>query len=453
MKTLDHSSRTSYTFAAIGALLLFFTACDTGTDSMNDEEAVTVSGRVTDDNQSSESTHTAKSSEPSATGVEGAVITAVAVAADGSVSTLNGETTTDVNGEFSFVAEGEGATDHIRILANSDGDYESSVIVQVNGRNSVQTRPLTAETHAEAEVYLEAKANDDADSHEEGVMAADVAVFVNGDVAAAINTGEQSAAEIGAAIANSVMTRAEYNANAEAGVDMAAVAVAKLEAFAEYQAELAAASEAEARAEAVAALEEAYVNIFADAGADAETQAELHQAGTFLLMEASGDVSGNAETGLRKKAEIIRTHATALALKAMFEAEGASESTIQAIADARAAFVSEMKAAADMDAIIEAKNDFSAVIDVEVESHFDISSEIRAAAAAEMQGHVELFKSTLAALSIFASTIADEAAEAYATFHAEAKSNTRAVLENSGMTEAEASAAAEIIVMANVGGE
>lgn len=437
--------------AIFGVLVFLGTACDSSVDAIDeDAESVTVSGRVSENEDSQSADKTAQSSTESLAAVEGAVVTAVAVHADGSVSALDGEATTDANGEFTFVAEGEGVTDHIRVIADGDGDFVASSIVQVNGQSSVNTPPLTTDSHAKAEVYLEAKSEDGVESHYEGVTAADVYVFINSDVAVEINSGTQSAADLGAAIASGVKAQAEYNDKAEAGVNMNAIVEARSDAFTRLQSDLAAASNNEARAEAFISLEESYIDVFTENGVDIEKQGEFHQIFASILIEASGEANGNAELGLRKQAELILTQATALTIEGMFQAEGASEATIESLEDARATLVAEIRAASSEEVIVDAKADYKATVDAETESNFGISSEVRAAAEAEIDSSVNALESTLAGLSIFIGNIAEATAEAFNDFYLDAQVEAETSFEASGMEESEAEAAAKVIIMTSV---
>ncbi len=452
MNTTSLSGKPLLTLAIAGTLAWFATGCDTGTGALSDEEAVTVSGRVTDSENMSESRD--KAEQPlqmqSRTGVEGAVVTAVAVHADGTLSELDGEATTDADGEFTLTAEGEGATGKVRVFANGDGDFESSAIVSVNGESSVDARPMTAESHAEAEIYLKAKAEDGFDSFNEGVSAADVSVLVNPDVAVEVNAGAQSAADLGAAIANAVKAQVAFNGKSEAGIDMAAVNVEKSETYARLQSDLAAAADAEARTRALEVFEVHYLNVFVEAGADAQTQAKFHQTGLGMLVAAGNQANGNAELGLRKQAELILGQATAIAIEAEFEANGASESTLEALAEARAELVADIRAATSVEEILEAKSEYKEKVDAETEAEFGISAEVRASAEAEVETQLNALANALAQLSIFLSGIAEATAEAFADFYMDAHANAKSSLEESGLAEAEAEAAAEITVMATI---
>ncbi|MEX2398402.1 MAG: hypothetical protein WD491_15295 [Balneolales bacterium] len=435
--------------AILGFLVFFSTGCDSGVDAVGDTESVTVSGQATENGSTQNNQRAGKTAESSEVlnSVEGAVVTAVAVHADGSVSTLEGETTTDANGEFTLTAEGEGAADYIRVFAQGDGEFETSSIVQVNGRETVNSPPLTAESHAHADIYLEAKSEDNSNSHYEGVTAADVSIFVNADLAADINARTESAADMGIAIANAVNAQIEYNTKAEAGIDMNAIADARSDAYARFQSDLAAATDAEARTEAYANLEESYINVFSENGANFETQAQFNQTFTSILIEASGEADGNAELNLRKQAELILSTTSALAIEEKFEAEGASEVTLDALAEARTEVVADIRQATSAKAIVDAKAEYKASVDAETESHFNISSEMRTTAEGEINSSINALQNALINLSLFTNNVAEATAEAFADFYLDAQVNAKTSFEASGMAEAEAGAAASIVVM------
>lgn len=151
--------------------------CDSNGGGNGGGNTTTVSGTVTDNNSSgSSSSNVATTKASSQDGVEGATVTAVSVGADGSTQTLEGTATTDASGEFTITVEGEGASNVIRLNAEGDNGFSSSVIVQVDGQGQVEAQPMTAETAAEANVYVAAKSEDEASSHDEGVTAADAAL-------------------------------------------------------------------------------------------------------------------------------------------------------------------------------------------------------------------------------------------------------------------------------------
>ncbi|MEX1011702.1 MAG: dienelactone hydrolase family protein [Balneolaceae bacterium] len=85
------------------------------------------------------------------------------------------------------------------------GQLPSGVLVQVDDASSVDARPIPGtHTYYEALVYIAGKAADGAQSHAEGVTAADVAAHINTQLTAAIESGTVSATNVGNAVQKAV---------------------------------------------------------------------------------------------------------------------------------------------------------------------------------------------------------------------------------------------------------
>jgi len=437
------------TLAILATIIIYGTGCDSSVDSGNGGDSVTLSGRVAeyDETAGKAGNSMQASSLTSMNGVEGAVVTATAIHADGSVSALDGQATTNAEGEFTLVVEGEGAADHVRVLAETEDGFEASAVVQVNGQSSLNTRPITSASHAQASVYVAAKAEDDAESHDEGVTKADASVIVHVDAASEINSSANVAQDIGTALAGAVKAQGEFRSQTNADIDMSAIGNAKVDAYSRFQSALSTSAGSTARANAYVELENDYVTIFSDNGVDFETQAKLHQTGSALLLKAGKNMSGHVETSIRKQAELVRAHATALAVEAMLEAEGASQARLDALADARVTLVAEIRAATSAEAIAEAIATYRASVHAETEAHYSIDASILAAAEAQIESSYTLLNETLANLSILLGGVAEATAEAFAGFYASAQADAKASFEHSGLSEAEAESAAEVVVL------
>lgn len=429
--TLHRVSRTALLLLLTAGLLV--TGCDSGgaLDDDNDPppESATVSGQVTDE-QAADGSKAAKA------GVEGATVTAVSVSADGTTTTLEGEATTDANGAFTMDVDGEGASGVVRVDADGEGDYTSSAIVLVDGQSQVDAQPLTVETAAEANVYVEAKSDaSSGEEHDEGVTLADVAAYVEAEAASDIEAGTTSASDVAAAVRNAVEAEASYHSEANSGVDAGAVATAKSDAYAQLQAELAAASDAEARATAVESFGVTLGSLYADAGASAQSQAEGRQAGTALVIEFSADASSDTELGLRKQAELLRAYATTQANEAVFEAEGTAQASLDALADARSTLLTEIRSATTVDAILTAKADYKAAVKDELEASFDVDATLIASAEGSTEPALSTLEEVFVNLDLLLGSAVDTTVDAYATFYADAQSAAETALESSADTE------------------
>ena len=427
--------------------------CDSGGGGANGGESTTVSGTVTNNSSSSSnSLHTASSKTSPQDGVEGATVTAVSVGADGTTRALEGEATTDANGEFTITLEGERVSDVIRLNADRDNDFSSSVVVQVDGQNQVDAQPMTAETAAEANVYVEAKGEDEASSHDEGTTAADVALYVNADAAAHINAGQTSAADVAASIASTVEAESQTNANADGGASADAVAETKTSLYTELQSNLAAASSADARAQAVTEFENGMANLYAEAGGSEESQAESRQTGTSVMIEFSAEASSQAELGLRQQAELLRAEATARAEEALFEAQGATDATLDALVDARQQLTADIRAAGSVDAMVEAHSAYETEVKAQMESTFGVSSEVIASAETAIQGTVDALFSALTDIGGLLKGAVETAVDAYGSFYTNAQAEAKASFESSVDSDATAETAAEALVLVKAQG-
>lgn len=438
---------------------LVLTGCDSG--GVNEDggnngsaETATISGQVTDQSGAGSSQGVTNGMKSTAAGIEGATVTAVNVHADGSTNTLKGEATTDADGSFTLEVEGESISDVVLVQAEeSSANFSSSALVKLDGQSDVEAQPITAETKAEAAVYLEAEARDGDQEEEEnpesgGVMLADVAMHVDAKTAADINAGSTAEADVAAAIRNAVRAEAQYMSSTDADVDAQALAEAKASAFAELQSNLAAAADASARADAEETFEATMANLLVEAGASAETQAKTRQSSTTVMTEfsASADVSSEAAVGLRKQAELLRAYATAKAVEAKFEAEGAAQSSIDALVDARNTLMADIRSASSVEAIADVKADYETTVEAQLESELDVDSTLRTTVEGSIEASVTALNEAVAAVSMKSSDAAQAVVDAYTTFYADAES----AAESSLSSNAHAEAAATIIVLMSV---
>jgi len=409
-----------------------------------------VSGTVTDNNSSgSNSPSTASSKAPSQDGVEGATVTAVSVGADGTTRALDGEATTNASGEFTITVEGAGASDVIRLNADGDNDFSSSVIVQTDGQSQVNAQPMTAETAAEANVYVEAKGEDEASNHDEGATAADVALYINANAAADINAGQTSAADAATAIASTVEAESQTNANADGGASADAVAETKTSLYTELQSNLAAASSADARAQAVTEFENGMANLYVEAGGSEESQAESRQTGTSVMIEFSAEASSQAELGLRRQAELLRAEATARAEEALFEAQGATDATLDALVSARQELKTNIRTAGSVSAMVDAHSIYEEEVKAQMESTFGVSGQVIASAGAAIDETVNVLFSALADIGGVLNGAVETAVNAYGSFYTDAQATAKTSFESSVDSDtAETAAKALVFVKA-----
>src|SRR5688572_12751816 len=115
-----------------------------GCDSSGADAEVEIRGRVTDDATSGLGP------------IDGAVVVASEVDADGDVSAMDGQATTDADGEFNLTIDG---TTEVVLLTATEGSFRTRALLERGAAASgtVSAPTFTAETDAEAGVYLAAR--------------------------------------------------------------------------------------------------------------------------------------------------------------------------------------------------------------------------------------------------------------------------------------------------------
>ena len=419
-----------YALLPLVLALLVFTGCDSDGLDGNGDANVTIEGEVTDDSGFGKT----------ATAIEGAVVTAAAVQSDGSLRTLSGQATTNAEGRFSLNIE---ATADMIVLTAQKTNFASKVLVAVESRSSgtVRAMPMNIESEAEAKVFVEIRTADSSDTNRATV--ADAAVFVNQELALAIENGSTTAAEIAAAIQAAARAEAEFIDEAEDAPDEANDEVADQEraTFAQLQADLAVATSAQAEAEALNTFQSNLINVYSEVGVTLETQARARQSGQSALVRFSAISDSDARFALRKQATVITSLATALAVEARFEAEGAEASRTQALAEARTTLLAELRAATSQSALLAAQAAYESSVKAELQAELDINAVTLTAAEASLTPA----KATLDA-SVDAATSADAVATAYMTFFVTAETTAETALSSS----AKASLGASVLTLLTV---
>lgn len=398
---------------AMLAAATLFVGCD-GNGGSNSDGAVTFEGRVTDD----------AGFGKSAGSIEGAVVTASSLDANGSTRTLEGESTTDASGRFSL--DVEGASD-VAVLAAEKGSFQSKVLVVSEAEGTVRAMPMTTESEAEAAVFIESATRGNADL----VTVADVAGHVNSRLASEWKAGATTAAEIAAAIEAYAEAEAEYYADdEEADVDSDEADEEKRSSFLTLQGALHASANTSAQAAAVAAFEQALVNAYTKAGATLEVQAKARQTSRAALVKFHTQGSAQAKFALRQQAEILVALATAHAVEAAFEAEGASQTRISALAAARTNLIASLRGASNTSQMANAHASYESAVKAELMAELNIDTILLALVETALTtAKVALDASVAGAAS------AEAVASAYATFFPTAQATAETTLAGSSRAD------------------
>jgi hypothetical protein len=406
---ISNSRRAAYArrFALPTAFAALLLAPLAGCDSDGSTGAeVTIQGRVT-------------SEVPSGSGgaggpVEGATVVAARVTSDGALDALDGQATTDADGAFTLTTEG--TTDAVVLTATEGSDFRARALLEAGAARSgtLTASPLTVETTAEADVYLDLRARSSA------ATAADVVFYVTGEVAERIDANETTAAEFAAAIDAIVEAEAAYDGTGDRADE---VEDERTQAYATLRASLAAATTADARRAASRAYEAAYAGAAAEAGATAEVQTGAALAAAKAAVRFSTDLPTAVSFSLERQARIYATQAAALAAEAAFRTNGAETSRLNALAAARTTLLTEVVNAADPQAVAAAEATYRAAVRAELAAETDLTQgqiEVGQNATASARASLETALST--------ATTTGAVATAVEAFYASARSAVAAAL-------------------------
>lgn len=429
------------------ALILTGTGCsDSSTGS--DAEPAMVKGRV----ESNEGVQKSTSSAYKAPAVDGAVVTAARIMADGELETINGaETETNAEGEFTISINMEAvgnASDRVIIMAEKQGQkWKAYITGELESGSTIELSPLTVESSGEASIYQQVIANGDADL----VSKADIEAFVTTRAAAEVKEDTESAAAFAAALAAEARTRSAYFADQSISIteqQKEEIENAKAEALIAYNSRLYASTDAASRAEAYDTFIKAVANAYVNAGVNARAYAKAKEMSSHLIIENTTQLSTDARAEVRANAARIVAIALDNAVQARMEAASAAESSVQAAAEAGTKLRAEIKAMSaatesEVEAAFESYN--AAIVDI-LQQEFtanatvisDINSDINSTGG---------IKATLES-TISASLSTDILVQAYSTFYTSVQETASSMLNS--MNDTETRLVTELMVLINI---
>ena len=428
--------------ALFSALLLVLAL--SGCDGDSGTATVHVQGRVTDNQGYGSVQGASKQAAPTPqAAVEGAVVTAARVQGNGSLQPLDGQVQTDASGNFTLEVAAQ--TGDVLMLRAEKDNFRSAVLVTVNvaGGGTVRAMPMTAESKAEAEVYVAVREQDDnAREDAEDATPAQVSVYVTADLAAQLQAGGITTAQVAAALQQAARAEAAFVNRTGASLEALAQARQRQQAaWLNLQQALYAAGSAQAEAEAMTAFEQAFVEAYAEAGISAEARAKLLQTARLAVTHLAASGNATARFALRKQAEILSALATSAAIEAAFEAEGATQARMDSLRQARMQWLASLRAAASTSAIEQARAQYSSVVEAALAASLGISTEALANVKASLQTAVNALQM---ALSIAGSATA--VAEASVAFYSSAEGTINSSLQGN----ARAGLAATVLALLSV---
>lgn len=379
--------------------------------------------------------------------VEGAIVTAARVTADGSIEVIDGaETETNASGEFSLDVDIESAQNIIIMAEKGETTWTGYLSVHVENGGSYTLKPLSAESSAETDVFIQLVASGNADI----VHKADVEALVTSQVAAEIKSNASAASRIATALKNAAEARAEYfretlQSNAESTLEATFEALA--EAQFQLEAELAASATAEQRAAAYEVFVNATANAYINAGLDASSSAKVLEMWSRVFVKSLTDVSSEIREQARMNASLVVATAIDLAVQAEAEASGMLESSREVILEAGLQLKSAIQASAGVASEIKAA--FEAYKD-EVKTAMENDSSFEATVIIQIDAEINASNGAKSTFSTSIASVLDASIvfDVYQNYF----STVKTIVETSltGNSEAETSAVTQIMILINL---
>ncbi len=447
------------------ALVASLAACTVGNDAGNKSHG-TVSGRLRDPgapfqsgNPSTSATPTpapnaGPSSQP-ATGVEGSLITVWHVEADGSLTQLDGSTTTDVSGNYSLdVAFAGDAISDLVVKAESSTSGSSSgeamISASLANGGQVSAPPMDSETKVEADVTIEMHVDGSWNAHD---TIAGVASQIDTTVAAAVAAGAAYAADVqslAATVSAGLDARAEMLTSVAVGGSQSQLD-AWFQAEAQAKAQLDAALDLAATQNDVNAALTAYQQSIATALTTAGVQASQLAQSVRAQVTAEASASASLSTAAAAALQTQLAHAEADAIAK------ANEASLTALGAAAGVMTDAASAKATLDAAITASAGSTSSIDSAFASYdASITADLKTAAEAAVTGGSAAIDTVqgnlttaLAQLQTALSTAAGNAQSivaAYSAFDASGETSVSGNATLGGLTTAEVQAVANALI-------
>lgn len=421
----------------------------TGTDGP-EEEQVRFQGKV--ENNSSNSSASNNSSVESISAIEGAVVTAARVKADGSLETIgNDQAQTNAQGEYSLTIDISSAADVANrtvIVAEKNGEVAKAFVgAAVESGSNITVQPITFESTAETEVFQQLVA----DGNSDVVAKADIEAAVGSEVAEDIESNAQNAANVAAALASSAEAKAKFYAEKSIAISddqVQKIAEIKQNAQVQLAQELEAATSTAEKQTAFNTFLETVANAELEVGVETWAVAQSNDFAARVLVKQSADLSSDAQAELRKQAYYYAAVTIDAAVQAQLAALEASQATIDAVADAGATLQAEVKNTTNgsKEAIDEFFVQFNEDVQAAINNDTSLNGSAFVSANTSISGTADL-KSTLEATLSVSSSL-DTMLSAYADFTSGVQTIVDSNFTEAG--DAEAQAYARILILINI---
>jgi len=411
------------------AFALIAIGCDSGGGSEFADSA-SISGSVTED-----------SGYAKAAAVEGAVVSATSVDANGDVTEHPDTAIVSAEGRYTIQIENPGAY----VVLTAEGEGFSSAVVHFRNREveASTAAPMNQESAAEADVFMSSRVNASAALRE--LAYPRIAAYVDARVAAALRSGGATARAIAEILVEGQESEDSYveNRDPDGEPDDRPIDDRRArdeEATLNLQAALDAAASVSERREALSDFAEIFATGYSAAGVSTVTSAEAMEAGYAAQVSAAADASVSADvvSALRMRADLFVGIATTVAVRASLVAGDATADALAAFDVASETFLAALAEAESTNDVALAYDAFGEVVDVQVAATLGLDVALVATARAATDT-----ARTALEVAIDAAASGVAIAAAYQTYFTAAQAAASAALSASS----KASIGAEVVAL------
>lgn len=414
------------------ALTFMGISCDNSSSGSEENgNPAVVEGRVDNISSTSDNSDTTQAKFKQ---VEGAVVKAARVNAEGGLETIGEDSAqTNAEGEFTLEINAQAiddASERIVITAENEGERAKSYVTSpVERGGTARIQPINYESTSEATVYqqLIVQGNDDV------VTNADIEAVVNNAVALEIERDSSLSSEVASALVAKEQAKDEFYESQ--GIDMSQdqadeIDEIKVDAQIELENRLSTTNE-QGVDDAVNAFLETYANAYTEAGMDPTAAAKSSEVASRVLVNQLSALSDTAQTAVRTDAAYIKSYSLAEGVREQLSDLDVSQSSLDNIEEASETLRSDLRAlegdAAEED-VRELFGNFQDVVISAIEDENNLNGELLVAVNASINDSGGA-KSTLeSALEGNADVLS--VMDAYSRYYSDIESNVQATFDD-----------------------
>ncbi len=428
---------------AVAISILSLVGCSKSSSTGPTAQSSTIRGTVTDD----QGTLSAGKLGKTDAAVQGAVVLAARVLADGTLSPMSDSAQTDANGHFMVTCDATNITNAVVIATKAGVKWEGVVSSNLAQGATETCAPLNTQTTAQAEVYIKMVTDVGAD----GVVFDDVGLYVSSEVAAAVQYNLAAHSQVAGAIEagesawQSAMVNSSIGNSSQQGIQ--AIIYARMSAQGDYQSALYAAGENQTSVQtAFRSYEADELGLYTTGDLSTDGAAKVHEVVARAMMNATVNASTDVRLALCRQAADIRAYMISTAVRAQLQLLGATHEELNNADTAYSTLVTSISASSTIDLIAASFLSYHSSIvtltggisGVNASTMADLDGQINAGGAAK----------TILLSAVSTQLTPQSLAQAYASFFATVNSSVTAGM--TGMTGAKVQAVAEILMLTNM---